>query len=190
MKKHFILSTTFSLLFVFSKAQLDKKTWLVGGNFSFSASQSTATDNIRTNLFQIGPNVGYFLWDKLAAGIKLDITLQRDGYPTTGAGTGHLLYNHFLYGLFTRYYLLNKEKQVNLFVEGNYAFGSNKASGYYPISDAKISKYSFFAGPVIYLNSNIGVEMVVGYFNYRDAKAGTTISGFQTNIGLQIHLMK
>ncbi|WP_139173969.1 hypothetical protein [Hydrobacter penzbergensis] len=189
MKKQLVLSLAFCLLFFFTKAQLDKKTWLVGGNFSFSASTNSSTNHVRTNLFQIAPNVGYFLWDKLVAGIKLDITLQRDGYPTSTT-TLHVNNNHFLYGLFTRYYLLNKEKQVNVLVEGNYAFGSNKASGYYPISDAKINKYSFFAGPVIYLNSNVGVEMVVGYFNYRDTKAEATTSGFQTNIGLQIHLMK
>lgn len=167
-------------------SQIIKGNWMVGGNASFNSDKIHST-NVTTTNIQLSPGIGYFIWDKFSAGLKLDIAFQKEGYPSS-SNTGYIHTNHLIAGPFVRYYFLNEEKLLNLFVEGNYAYGKYKTSGYYSVSDGRTSKYSFLAGPVVYFTNNVGLEFTVGYYNNQDITAHTANNGFQMGIGLQVHL--
>jgi len=169
-------------------SQITQGNWMIGGNASFNSDKIHST-NVTTTNIQLSPGIGYFIWDKFSAGLKFDIAFQKMGYPGP-SNTGYINTNHLIAGPFVRYYLLNEEKLLNLFVEGNYAYGTYKTSGYYAISDGRTSKYSFLAGPVVYFTNNVGLEFTVGYYNNQDISAHSTNKGFQMGIGLQVHLEK
>ena len=174
-------------------AQLEQGTWLVGGAFNFSTeesntpySNSTIASVYRNTNFKINPSIGYFLFDKLAAGIKPQFTWYKSTPISNAMGTAN--YIRFWIGPFIRYYLLNPAKQWNLLTEANYQ---------YEITVHKPDKvgsnnYSFNAGPVVYLNSSVGVEFLMGYYylTYGMGEQFSEFRGVQLNIGLQIHLTK
>ena len=168
-------------------SQITQGNWMVGGNASFNSDKIHPT-NVTTTNIELSPGIGYFIWDKFSAGLKFDIAFQKEGYLTSSNTLINT--NHLITGPFVRYYFLNEEKLLNLFIEGNYAYGTYKTSGYYTISDGRTSKYSFLAGPVFYFTNNAGLEFTVGYYNNQDISAHTTNNGFQMGIGLQVHLEK
>jgi len=62
-----------------SSAQLTKHNWLVGGTGYFSSTTNnieTAQGQKITNL-QLSPNIGYFITDKFAPGLKLSFGSTR-----------------------------------------------------------------------------------------------------------------
>lgn len=72
---------TFTILFLsllistFASAQIQKGQFLIGGNITFESIKSEYSSmpaNKSTNIF-IAPDAGYFIINKLAAGLRLDI---------------------------------------------------------------------------------------------------------------------
>ena len=55
-------------------AQITKGNWLVGGDIGFSYSKSKPESTINSESFNIdlSPNIGYFFWDKLALGTRVN----------------------------------------------------------------------------------------------------------------------
>lgn len=79
------------------------------------------------------------------------------------------------------------DRQFNLATEATAQFGRYKAG----IDKGPISRYSIMAGPVIFLNSSVGLEFLVGYFsNSEEVKKIKKISerGIQIEIGFQFFL--
>ena len=76
---------------------------------------------------------------------------------------------------------------ANFFAEANYSFGTLKTDN---SNRYQLNRYSFLAGPVIYLNSNVGFELTAGYFNEKPSDGRNATTGFQTNLGFQIHFKK
>lgn len=185
MKKISILAL--SILFINFKAncQITKGNWLFGGNISFSSTKSSSDlGSNTTTTFQITGSGGYFFIDKLAAGIKANIynyNYKRNENDPPGV-------TELSVGPFIRYYFLPIEQRVNLFAAGSYAYGSGKVAGQKAISSNEIS---FLAGPVVFLNNNVGIEFTIGYsFLKSNDDAHNKRNLFQTGIGLQIHLEK
>ena len=86
-----------------------------------------------------------------------------------------------------RYYLLELDRQFNITTEATAQFGRYKAGIY----KGPISRYSVMAGPVIFFNSSVGLEFLVGYFsNIEEIKPITKYyeRGIQMEIGLQFYL--
>jgi hypothetical protein len=185
MRKKSLL-VAFCLLFFLINvhSQLERKTWLVGGNASFNTDKNSSTDD-RSTLIQVKPNIGYFFWDKISFGLNINYAFQRDSY------NGHGINTHSLdIGPFMRYYFLNKDNLLNLFLEGNYAYGTYKTSGFYPISDGRQTEYSILTGTVLYFNSSIGLEFTVGYYSNKDITQDITDNGLQVGMGFHVHLKK
>lgn len=191
MKLLFLFSVLF--LFVFtSKAQLTKGTWLVGGagNF-FSRSGTYTTQSISYDSkyidIAIAPNVGYFIIDKFAVGLKPSFSwIKSKTFPPGGGSTN---IKRFLVGPFARYYLLNIERQFNIITEGSFQFGTYNAGA----DNGRITNYSLMAGAALFFNSSVGVEFLFGYSsNIEDIKTRykNSLKGFQIGIGFQIHLKK
>lgn len=195
--KH-ILSFSFLLLVANSTfGQLTKGHWLVGGSGSFYSYKNEIISNVSTTngkytQINISPNIGYFLADKFALGMNTTVTsIKGDDTVVGGNGSGNSSSQRYLIGLFGRYYLLDKEKQMNILVNANYQTGIIRGQ-----NDTKgtLKNFSIAAGPVIYFNSSVGIEFLLGYNSEFEKYTSQVFSehknGFLFSIGLQIHLIK
>lgn len=202
MRKTFLLFLAIVSLQV-CFGQLTEGNWLVGGFGQFSAYSSTY-ENISpareqtTKAFNISasPNIGYFIKDKFAVGLRPSLIWERgkagdavapDG-TVLGSG-GKIGQTRFVVGPFGRYYLLETDKPYNILIEAVYQYGIGSTK---PLNERQ-SIFSAGIGPAIYFNSSVGLEFLLGYNNtvlnsegyYRSSK-----NSVQLNIGLQIHLEK
>jgi hypothetical protein len=198
--KSFLLLPIALITFLTTYGQLNKKTWLVGGNGSFYTSKtdvkalsvSGVSGVSRETSVNISPNLGIFVIDRLAVGLRPFVTLEAGKFtpndPSFGGGSGRN--NRFGIGPFLRYYFLEKERQLNLVSEASYQIGVYKSLGG---TEGGLNRLSFLAGPAIYFNSSVGLELLLGYrrdVNETNGFYKDTKSGFSANIGFQIHLKK
>lgn len=196
-----LLLFLFASLLKISSAQITKHNWLVGGTGLFSStnfnSRAGGVDERQTQI-NLSPNIGYFLADKFAIGLKLSYFNERIKQLNT---PNYNLNKFFTYniGPFVRYYLLPIDKQFNLIVDGSYQYGIKKGGGVSSNSptpvDFELTKYqtqtfTIAGGPVIYFNSCVGLEFLAAYSTswYVNYKGRNNI--FQIGVGLQVHLEK
>ncbi len=188
------LSTFITLLVISltTKSQIDKGIWLVGGTGKFYSYNSEYTSAIYSNeakytQIDLSPSVGYFVTDKLAFGIKPTFSSIKGKVTSTGGGITNV--QRYWIGPFTRYYLLNASNNYNIVTDVSYQLGLFNAGG----QEGKLSTFSALIGPVIYFNTSIGLEFLLGYsYSKEDVEqANKEIrKGFQIGIGFQIHLEK
>ena len=201
MKQLFlILSLLISSFFCY--AQLEKKTWLLGGNgtfYKYNGSYRSTNNNVdvKANEIKINASVGYFVIDKLALGLKPSFSYFRGTTFISGISTGDISSStQLLIGPFARYYFLDKEKQINIFSEVSYSIGTNN----FPTGNKEkgsSKEFSISTGLETFFNNNIGIEFQFGYKSkFEDLKSNSlsdysnTKNGFNFSIGFQIHLIK
>lgn len=193
MKK--LITLAFVFLTISASAQLDKGVWLVGGTGSLLASKveytipamSYAYSADKLNI-SISPNIGYFLMDKFALGIKS--SYNKDKSEVNDGGYSNE--NRFSLGPFARYYFLEKDKQYNILSALSYQYG------FYWIKPSKGNSNTFnvAAGSAVYFNNSVGLEFLVGYYSTKETvRIGDNNNivkqnGMQMSIGFQIHLQK
>jgi hypothetical protein len=193
MKNKIIL---FVLIICFSKSvicQITKGNWLVGGSARGSMSNSSLNGSYyKVNSFSLSPNMGYFLFDKFSAGLKFSVDYSKVKYPETGNGVVNVgLKNVYLNGgPFLRYYFLNTDKLVNLFVETSYQFQSQNSISTGFNSKQLSNVFSISSGLVVYFNSSVGIEFIVGFNSIKYKNTTGSFNSLFTGIGLQIHLIK
>lgn len=157
-------------------AQVNKGQWLVGGNVGFSTEKQGDADANKETTFNFNPNAGYFVIDKLAAGLRVN-------FYSNKAKDDDKAYSNLLIGPFARYYFLPATQNVNIFADAGYAFGS---AG----TDDKNSQsaFSIAAGPAVFLSPNTALEFTLAYqsFKYKDVDDRRNVFG--VNVGFQIHL--
>jgi hypothetical protein len=177
-------------LFTFSNtnAQITKGNWMMGGNGSFSYSKyeskntsstsGTTINNIKTGSYYIllEPNIGYFIKDKFALGLKMSCTNYFDESLPFKLSNSSTAINPYV-----RYYFLKVDKNYNLFVEPSYYVYSNNN-----LSDA--NGYGLKSGFVFFLNSSVGIEPTLSYVHSENEKFKGNRLLF--GIGFQIHLEK
>lgn len=208
MKKIKLLLTATFLIAISSNAQLEKKTWLVGGTGSFNSFtrestfiydlnnvSSTSIMQSKIKQFDISAKVGYFFYNKLVSGITFsyDRQIESDGKILAGVFSPRISDDvKFSAGPFVRYYLLNKDKNFNILAETSYQFGiiTNTAN-----ASGKVDKFTFLIGPEIFFNSSVGMELLVGYKLYNEKFDNERYYSYNDNgilfsIGFQIHLEK
>lgn len=182
---------TFSLS---TTAQLTKDNWLVGGAGNFLSSKNTyvsstlssTTDVIYLN---ISSDIGYFIMDKLAAGLKVSYSKIKENVRISGLNNNS---NRFEFGPFARYYFLNADKQYNIITDVSYQYGLY----WFTPTKGDIHTFSASGGPVIFFNSSVGLEFLLGYYDRKEIIRGENSDiinqkkGFQMSIGFQIHLEK
>lgn len=196
MNSNKLLFVTTLLFSLFVNAQLDKKNWLVGGSGSFDSYKEkyiVPSPNIGWEVdrkeIDISASVGYFIIDKLVIGAKPTFFYSNGGY-----------YQHtkLLIGPFVKYYLLNKEKPFNIFVETSYQTGINGTPDESRIK-GKYNKFTVMSGTEIFFNSTVGLEVLIGYKATKETIDPSQYStetytdirkGFQVAVGFQIHLEK
>ena len=182
-----------SLLFIFSitaNCQTDEGTWLVGGNGNFLSSKNTysgSTFSQASDRIDIGisSNLGYFIVDKLAIGIKTNFSK----YKEQDLNGSYSNINRFEFGPLVRYYFLNlEEKNYNILADINYQYGITKDAYLYK---GEINTFSASVGTVIFFNTSVGLEFLLGYYQRKENiynSYKTTQKGLRTSIGFQIHL--
>lgn len=179
-------------LFTFSNtnAQITKGNWMMGGNGSFSyskyeskntsSSSGTTINYVTTGSYYIllEPNIGYFIKDKFALGLKMSIS----NFFNDGEDIPFKLSNSLI-GLnpYVRYYFLEVDKNYNLFVEPSYYLYSNNNASY-------ANGYGLKSGFVFFLNSSVGIEPTLSYIHTENEKSKGNRLLF--GIGFQIHLEK
>ena len=135
------------------------------------------------------PNIGYFITDKVAVGLRPYFSWGKGESfpydPTVSGGTS----NSKRYGIgpFV-YYFLEEKKQFNILTDISYQLGI------WNLGDkGKLSNFSFLAGPVVYFNTSVGMELLLGYSAKSEELKNfskNSSKGFSVNIGFQIHLIK
>ncbi len=175
------------LLFVAAAAnsQITKGNWMLGGVLSYASTNyhyksPDYEESYSSYKIYIKPNVGYFFIDKLSAGLKAGIDITGD----KGSGQS---YTDFNVGPYLRYYLLKPEKLINIITEAGYWYGFEKSS-----TSGKTSKntFGFSAGPVVYFNNVVGLEMLVSYSTYQFSGIKGNNNTIMVGLGLQVHLEK
>lgn len=175
-----------------SLSQITKNNWLVGGSANFFSSKSTFSNEAYNPASEeinlgIAPHIGYFPLDKFAVGLSPSFSWGKGKVTTEGGGYSNI--KRFLIGPFARYYFLNTEKPFNILVSTAYQYGIYS----FKPTKGKIDIFSVSAGTVIFFNWSVGLELMLGYSSRVEDIENTyktTQKGFQTSIGLQIHLEK
>jgi len=172
------------LLFVCSVAQgqITKGNWLAGGNAYYSSTRYNFPDETwtRTTDLDLLPNLGFFVADHFAVGLKL-------GYKRYATTTNHNLVakdHTYKLGPFLRYYFFPNDKQINLLVEGAYQYSVTKTNAI----TVEVNDFSFAGGPVFYFNSAVGLELQLRYSTTRYPNHDPLVNNIRLGLGLQVHL--
>jgi hypothetical protein len=177
------------IITITANSQITKGGFLIGGNIGFSSTKFKRPDisNAITNNFFISPGIGYFIIDKLAAGIRLNFTSSHEK-----AGTIDQSYTNTTLSPFARYYFLPVNKMVNAFINLSYNNSRTKFSNQStPSTILKRYEYTIAAGPSIFLNQQIALEFTAGYqWSSAKGRSNSKETQFNTGLGLQIHLGK
>lgn len=193
MKQPLILTSAF-FIFTLANGQITKRNWLVGGDANYSSTnyKSTATSNTTQNNIQISPAIAYFIADKFPIGLK--VSIDRTSNKTTGS-TGLSRYTTYDFGPFMRYYFLHADQQFNILIEGSYHFGIERGGGSstgnnLPITQYTENTFSIATGPVLYFNTSVGIEFLLGYSTTKYIGLAGQNNRIQIGLGLQVSLEK
>jgi hypothetical protein len=177
--------TAIILFSITSNAQVTKGNWIVGGTGNLTSYENKSVQNGndvsgKGIAISILPNIGYFFINKLAAGTTISVVYSKEkDFESLGYG----------FGPFVRYYFLKEDKRINFFAHANYILGESKSGS----NKSSSNGYRFKAGPVIFFNKNVGMEITLDYNSSKLTPSGSdssTYNNLQVSLGLQIHLKK
>ncbi len=152
-------------------AQITNPNWMVGGSGSFYSAHLKDNNNSISSIgLELRPNIGYFLMDNFAVGLTplFAYSKIRNGSSATNYGIGPYI----------RYYFLRPEKRVNVLSQIGFTYSGNDSSS-----------LNFKAGPALFLNNSVALEMTLNY-NLDKLNSTTNYNILSLGIGLQIHLEK
>lgn len=188
MKKNKVILSIILLSFLNNYSQITKNNWLIGGNgnLSFvkyeeknSNNNLIINNNSKSESFEIllEPNIGYFIKDKFAVGLKIGFANAFNKEKTF-----QINQTQFSISPFVRYYFLEVDKDFNVFIEPSYYRFSYKSIG------EASQGYGLKFGHVYFLNSSVGFETSLNY-QYRESDQNKTNSMF-IGFGFQLYLEK
>lgn len=189
-----IYTLFFVFLFSSSFAQIDKGTWMFaggGGLDIYTNSRLEQPDgnpeNVNYTEIKIEGSVGYFFLDRFAVGLRPGFNVRM--YSKIPADDQYSL----ALGPFARYYFLKRGKSFNILADAAYQRGINWGREYAITGGADF--FSLKGGTEIFFNDATGFEILFGYAynSYKNNNPNSIVStsttdGFQTSIGLVIHL--
>lgn len=184
------IAIAFLFFTITTNAQITKGNWMVGGNASLSNKETYnknfSSDKGRTTEIEVSANVGYFIIDKLQGGVRLSY----EHFSRKGDETGASSLNHLKYGVYSRYYFLKADKLINFFIDGEYFLGNR----IYYNGDFKdnLNGYTISAGPTIFFNSSVAMELGIHYSSTRFKGVNNNMieNNLQFSLGFQIFLEK
>jgi opacity protein-like surface antigen len=198
MKRLLLLTCLVSITSA-SFSQINKGQWLIGGNASFSSDKKdlpAANGITKYNLtaFQLSPNAGYFITDKLAAGARISLASFKSEYDNVAWTEWTETLNTVSLSPFIRYYFLPKTERLNLFADAGYTYGRVKSTSKFSTnsntSKATTNGYYISAGPAIFLTQNTALELTLSYNYSKQNNHVNNDRKFMVGVGFQIHLGK
>lgn len=176
-----------------SKAQISKGNFIVGGNGSFSHNSNKFDGLLQSkdSRASLVPNLGFFLFNRFAAGVALQYDLYHQKYINNFGGNNSSQTSHYFGGgPFVRYYFLNSTAKVNILADARLAWLYNRYKS--DVTDATTIlnnyAYDFSAGPAFFINKTVALELLAGYQNRKYANYNHRVSGIQGRLGFQLHL--
>jgi len=178
MKKTILLFLIASIFYNDADCQITKDNWMVGGNANISLQQEKLNQsNITGFTIKAAPDIGYFIVDKFAVGVKTNLSYNYVKF--NGPGNKNTLLG---FGPLLRYYFLSTENRINIFAESAYQYSTD-------FHGHSRNDFSFSAGPVIYFNTSVGLEFTFNYDTFKGTISGSA-NTLSFGIGFQIHLEK
>jgi len=185
-------STLLFLLLSFTATaftQINKGQFLAGGNINFESIkyESSVNASYESTNFFISPDIGYFIINKMAGGLRIDFRSYNNKSENLDVHQVTTSISPFL-----RYYFLPLQKKVNAFIDISYIHDKMKwHSDSNPGYIEKTKGYYFFGGPSIFLTDQIALEFTVGYKHTESDDFGNNkVNKFSSGVGLQIHFGK
>jgi hypothetical protein len=186
--KTILLISLFLALTSTAFTQINKGQFLIGGKISLESikEENPRNDTHQATNFYISPDIGYFIINKMATGLRLDFLSYNS---KSGGIETHT--NVTTISPFIRYYFLPSTNKVNALIDVGYIHNKTKWSGPNSQVNEKSNGYNISAGPSIFLTDRIALEFILGFKHTKSANYGYTKSNaFNSGFGLQIHLGK
>ena len=161
------------------------------GSFSFSTNKYKdpsplgVDEEEKINAFNFNPNIGYFVWDKLAVGLNAALFFQTQEIDVIGIGF-KLKSSIISVGPFVRYYFL--DNRILPFIEGGANYGRIKISNFTDPGSETLPLFSMnSAAGVSFLLGNsasFDAAFAYGFVKYEDTVIGSEVTN--TSLGLQL----
>lgn len=186
MKLKILLILISFIFFDNANSQITERNWMVGGAASFRSSKyDLGGVSTKQTTAQLSGDVGYFIIDKLAIGLKPDY--ERTGTKGNSNPLNDVNVNTYKIGPFARYYFLPAEKYVNIFSELGYQYGLMKTNQ--GVSQNS-NNFSGVLGCAAFFNSSVALEFTVGYSSYLYNNNAGKVNSVIAGIGFHFHLEK
>lgn len=179
------MKKTIALLFVLLisiatvRSQITKGYWMMGGNISYTSSKNNSelSGGSESFSFRTQTNAGYFIWNKFAGGVQVNIDSYGGRISSSATTNLHI-------GPYARYYFLKQDKIVNIITEAGYLFGFDKSTGN-PRHPTQILHVA--CGPVVFFNPSVALELLLSYSAYT-RQTYERPNALRFSLGVQVHL--
>lgn len=168
MKKHIIILIP---LFVYSSmlfSQVEKgKFYCAGfsnlgidiGKTKFESSNGEISE-YKYSEFNFSPSIGYFVIDKLVAGLLMDYEYYKNNNQNND---NNYKSTSFVIGPFAKYYFVDY-KNIWPYAGFGIGFGSGKKIvNSKPLEEIKLSTFRIGGGATYFINENVGFDLFMGY---------------------------
>ena len=193
--KNILMICFAALAFATANAQTQNGSFLIGGTASVENAKGNleslsvlTTEPGTTTAISLAPQVGYFVIDNLAIGLRPSITYAWRGKDNrnTATGLGPFVRYYFPFGRFAVFpefkASLNNSKQSYLIIDPDNGSSANATF------KSKSTQYSGGVGFVWFAAKNVGIESILSYSHYkRSSSAGNLLS---LRFGIQFYLSR
>jgi outer membrane protein len=181
MKKQYIILMLLCICSSILFAQVEKGKWYLAANSNLGLdigktkyeSSNGVNSEYKYTEFNFSPSAGYFVIDKLAAGLFIDYEYYKDIDQDDNDTWKE---NSFIIGPFAKYYII-EYKKLWPYVGVGVGFGSGKSeSNGEEYEKYKMSTFRIGGGATYFLNDNVGFDLFLGYNydvdKYENSEAG------------------
>jgi len=165
----------------FAQTNIHKGDLMTGGNASFAYLKNGVYKETSLGL---SPDVGYFVIDNLAAGLRASVTYSK----TKQSYTPDLKRTYYNLTPFVRYYFLPAAQKLNLFADAGFGFGQYRSKVVNSESKDNFTELDISAGPAIFLTPATALELKVGYVSTKYKSDADRYNTMQLSVGFQVHL--
>jgi outer membrane protein len=181
MKKQYIILLLLCICSSIVFAQVEKGKWYLAANSNLGLdigktkyeSSNGVNSEYKYTEFNFSPSAGYFVIDKLAAGLFIDYQYYKDVDQDDNDEDKS---SSFIIGPFAKYYIM-EYKKLWPYVGVGAGFGSGKSeSNGEEYENYKMSTLRFGGGATYFLSDNVGFDLFLGYnkdvFKYENVEVG------------------
>lgn len=186
--KEIILFALAICIFHVSSAQISKGNWLLGGNLAYMhvKPKENAVGINSSSEVDAAVNAGYFIVNKLVAGVRLNTNYSKFKFFNSDSSTHSLVQQSVGFGPLLRYYVLSPEKKVNVFGDAGFLYSLDFNKARRPYGNSWTS--SLGAGAIVFLNQMLGVEGLLSFNRHVYVGSNSHVNSLQFKVGLQAYL--